>query len=152
MRTRTLSHALFNSKSKELKDTCLKCKCLTIIINYNQFFYCWINLSGIWCRIQEMKYRSRCNLQSRSPCKNFVSSSLCCAAFPRQFLWIRGTPEGSWALLSWAESQVHLYVSAVDIFLFSSPVTCNREEESFSFSLLKIPSLSPATAPKIDWL
>jgi len=32
----------------------------------------------------------------------------------------------------------------------SSTCTCNREDISFSFSLVKIPLLSPATAPKID--
>jgi len=64
-----------------------------------------------------------------------VSSQLIIAADPRLWPRFRGKSEGTWSLLSGAEAQGHLYVTAMLRFLFLQPVTCNREEDSFSFSI-----------------
>jgi len=72
--------------------------------------------------------------------------------------WKCGNSEGPWSLLFGAEAQGHLYVTAIIIFCFACPVTCNREENSFSskkFAIkiqisIKTVLPSPATAPKFD--
>jgi len=78
---------------------------------------------------------------------------------PRLLPWKRGNSEGNGSLLSRAEAQYHLYVTAILISCFNCPVTCNREENSFSskkfskkiqISIKKNMLPSPATAPKFD--
>jgi len=72
--------------------------------------------------------------------------------------WKHGNAEGNGSLLSRAEAQYHLYVTANLFSCFACPVTCNREENSFSskkFAIkiqisIKTVLPSPATAPKFD--
>jgi len=87
--------------------------------------------------------------KASNPAQKQFSSQLFIAADPRLWPRKRGKSEGTWSLLSRAEAQDHLYVTAMLCFLFLQPVTCNREENSFSSSIKCKPLLSPATAPKI---
>ena len=71
-----------------------------------------------------------------------MSSQLLFAVEPRLWPRKRGKSEGTWSLLSRTEAQGHLYVTIVLCFLFLQPVTCNREENSFSsLTQLKIVAL-----------
>ena len=122
-------------KVKELKDTCLEMQMSNQFLTISTNFLLLFKLADIRWRIQKFKYSSKCILQNQSPCRKFVSSYLFLAAPARLLPWERGKSEDFWSLLSRAEAQSHLYVTAMQSFLFLQPVTCNREENSFSFSL-----------------
>ena len=79
-----------------------------------------------------------------------MSSELFLAADPRLELRKYDNSEGTWSLLSRTEVQDHLYVTAIHVFLFPQPVTCNREEKiHFSFkNLTKFVAL-PSNGAKI---
>jgi len=72
-------------------------------------------------------YCSSCILQRSKPCRKVVSSQLLFAAILRQKPRICGNLEGSWSLLSRAEAQVHLYVSAMQDLLFLQPVPATEK-------------------------
>jgi len=66
--------------------------------------------------------------KANNPLIKTVSSQLFLAADLRPEPRKRGNLEGTCSLLSRAEAQDYLYVTAMLVFLFSQPVTCNREE------------------------
>ena len=64
-----------------------------------------------------------------------ISSELLLAAEPRLLPWERGKSEGSWSLLSRAEAQVRLYVSAMQDLLYLQPVPATEKSIRLNSSL-----------------
>ena len=132
---RTLPPALFNSKCKGIERHVPRMQMSKQFLTLTTNFLLLTLLSRSMVKHTGKNYCSRCILQRSKPCRKLVKSQLLLAAILRQKPRICGKTEGSWSLLSRAEAQVHLYVSAMQSFLFLQPVTCNREEDSFSSSL-----------------
>ena len=96
-----------------------------------------------------IKYCSSCYFAEQATLQKIVSSSLLFAAEPRLLPWKRGKSEGSWSLLSRAEAQGHLYVTAMPVFLFLHLQPATEKKIRLVLQLNQKPLLSPATAPKI---
>ena len=78
--------------------------------------------------------------KASNPAQKPISSQLRIAANLRPGPRFCGKAEGSWSLLSRAEAQVHLYVTAIQSSCFLQPVTCNREE-AVSYTHLTLPTI-----------